>query len=45
MARIAGVNLPNSKRLEIGLTMPGTRYVEALNMRGPTLRAFAATVF
>lgn len=32
-------------RLEIGLTMPGTRYVEALNMRGPTLREFAATVF
>jgi len=32
-------------RLEIGLTMPGTRYVEALNMRGPTLREFAETVF
>jgi len=32
-------------RLEIGLSLPGTRYVEALNMRGPITDAFVRAVF
>ena len=31
--------------LEIGLTLPATRYVEALNMRGPLLTRFRREVF
>jgi aspartyl-tRNA(Asn)/glutamyl-tRNA(Gln) amidotransferase subunit A len=32
-------------RIEPGLYYPATRYLEALNLRGPTLEAFNAAVF